>query len=108
MVPPKSHIHRGGVHWVERIDYDGRSQGLEVYQWQPSAQKWCRINEYDTGGDLELVNYRWVAVCPMPVFKEEYLEVKATLEKIRDGKEVTAGEMGQFVHIFHEQVFPRS
>lgn len=81
--PPRRHLHRAGWHFVERIDYDGRTCGLEVYQWQPQAQKWCRPNEYASNRDIDLVNYRWVAECHLPLFPDEIEPVQAVLEDMR-------------------------
>lgn len=82
LVPPKHHFYRAGHHWVQKIDYDGRGLGLEVYQWQPASQKWCRPNEYACGLDRELVDYVWVAPCHMPLFPDEVEGVKAVLEDL--------------------------
>lgn len=82
-VPPSYHIGMAGVHWMERIDYDGRPCGLEVYQWQPSEKLWCRPNEYSSGRDLELIGYRYVAPCPTPMFDEEAKEVKKIFDDLQ-------------------------
>lgn len=74
--PPGHHIQYAGCHWVRRMDYDGHPGGLEVYQWQPGAQKWCRVNEYAQDRDLELLGYVYVALCPMPPFEEEVEEAR--------------------------------
>lgn len=77
--PPKRHCKNAGIHWVEQVDYDGRGCGLEVWQWQPGIQKWCRPNDYARNNDRDLIHYRWIAVCPTPAFKEEVEEVRAIL-----------------------------
>lgn len=82
-VPPSYHVGMAGHHWVERIDYDGRSCGLEVYQWQPSVKKWCRPNEYAQDRDVDLTGYRYVAVCPTPMFEEEAEEVKKIFDDLQ-------------------------
>lgn len=107
LVPPGRHVGMAGCHWVAHVDCDGRSLGsLEVYQWQPFAKKWCRPNEHASDRNLDLVNYRWVAPCPLPVTAPEFNEVKATLTKIKNGEKVSPEQMEQLMLIFHEQVFP--
>jgi len=76
-VPRGFHIGYAGFHFLERIDYDGRPCGLEVYQWQPQAELWCRPNEYACGRDLELINYRYVAPCPLPRTEEQKQKLDA-------------------------------
>jgi len=66
-VPPGRHIGFAGFHFLQRVDYDGRTQGLEVYQWQPTAKKWCRCNEYASDRDLDLADYVYEAPCPIPI-----------------------------------------
>lgn len=80
LVPPTAyHESRSQCHWVTRIDFDGRETGLEVWQWQPQARKWCRPNQYACGMDDLLVGYKWVAVCPTPPFADEVEAVKAII-----------------------------
>lgn len=81
-VPPSYHVGRAGCHWMERIDYDGRPCGLEVYQWQPGAKKWCLPNQYAQDRDLELIGYRYVAPCPTPMFEQEAEEVKEIFDDL--------------------------
>jgi hypothetical protein len=84
-VPPGFHTGHAGFHYLQRIDYDGRPCGLEIYQWQPTAKLWCRPNEYARGRDLELIGYRYVATCPTPPFAEE-LESAERMLKYLKGK----------------------
>lgn len=81
--PPGYHFARAGFHFLQRIDYDGRSCGLEVYQWQPGAKLWCRPNEYSSGRDLDLIGYEYVAVCPTPPFVDELESVKRVLSHLK-------------------------
>lgn len=81
LVPPGRHAHGSDCHWVERIDYDGRACGLEVYQWQPGVKAWCLPNQHATGIALELRDYRWVSVCPLPMFDSEVEDLKQRLRK---------------------------
>lgn len=67
---------------MERVDYDGRATGLEVYQWQPQAKLWCRPNEYACGLDLELIGYRYVGPCKRPLFQQEKDDLKALILKL--------------------------
>lgn len=115
--PPKRYLKYGYHHWVERIDYDGRSQGLEVYQWQSGVQKWCRPNEYASGRDVDLVYYRWVALCPTPPFKEEVEDVQKIIERVRlsfaeDTSDtpglLTRAEFSKISMMFAENIVPRS
>ncbi|WJJ54953.1 hypothetical protein [Xanthomonas phage RTH11] len=117
LLPPMKYRQMGYSHWVERIDYDGRSCGLEVYQWQAHAGKWCRPNEYASGRDLDLVNYRWVALCPNPPFKEEVEEVQQIIQRLRlsfaeDTPDtpglLTREEFDKISLMFAENIVPRS
>jgi hypothetical protein len=56
-----------GFHFLQRVDFDGRTCGLEVYQWQPNAKKWCRCNEYASDRDLVLEDYVYDSPCPLPI-----------------------------------------
>lgn len=82
LLPPKSQMGYANHHWVRRIDFDGRPCGLEVYQWQPSAQKWCLPNEYACNRDKDLAGYSYVALCPTPPFAEEVEIVRQIVGKI--------------------------
>ena len=83
LLPPSHELRYAGIHWVERMDYDGRGTGLEVWQWQPETQKWCRPNDYARGNDHELKGYRYVAVCPMPMFPDELKSVEKIVKLIK-------------------------
>lgn len=114
MRPPKRYLKFGYCHWVQRIDYDGRPQGLEVYQWQASAQKWCRPNEYSSGRDIDLIHYEWVALCPTPPFKHEVQDVQAILAKLRVSVEsgdshhrISRADFEKVALMFAENIVPR-
>ena len=83
LLPPASEQPYARHHWVERVDYDGHGCGLEVYQWQPHARKWCLPNRYAQGdiSDVELKGYRYVAICPTPPFAEEVEEARKLLKE---------------------------
>ena len=87
LLPPRKHINKAECHWVQQIDFDGRSMGYDIWRWQPVARKWCRPNEYSTGVGDELKGYRWVAVCPQPMFREETEDIKKMFERV--GKQTT-------------------
>ncbi len=115
--PPQRYKGMAFHHWVERIDYDGRACGLEVYQWQPGVQKWCYPNQYACGQDKELVHYRWVALCPIPPFKEEVADVQKIIERLRqsfaEGSTdapgvLTREEFAMISMMFAENIAPRS
>lgn len=117
LLPPMRYRNFAYCHWVQAVDYDGRGQGLEVYQWQASAKKWCRPNEYDTGRDLDLVGYRWVALCPAPPFKEEVQDVQKIIQRVRlsfaeDTTDtpglLTLEEFDKIALIITENIVPRS
>lgn len=117
LVPPKGYKGMSFHHWVERIDYDGRSCGLEVYQWQPGVQKWCYPNQYACGLDKDLVNYRWVALCPIPPFKQEVQEVQEIIQRLRNSFAedsadtpglLTSEEFAKISLMFAENIAPRS
>lgn len=75
--PPRRAAFMAGHHWVEGRDFDGRSTGLVVLQWQPGVGAWCHSNNYATGNDLYLEANHWRYVCeaPMPDLEND----KATL-----------------------------
>lgn len=84
LVPPGRYSRLSGCHWVQWVNSDGQSQGLEVYQWQPQAQKWCRVNQAGSGPEAhrDLVGYQWIAVCPFPPFPNEVLATKSVLARL--------------------------
>lgn len=83
LVPPGKERFYAKHHWVTRVDVDGRTCGLEVYQWQPGTQRWCRPNEYASERDLELEGYRYIAVCPTPPFEQELAVFDEILNELR-------------------------
>lgn len=81
--PPGRHSAYAGCHWLQRIDYDGRPCGLEVYQWQPNAKRWCRPNEYAQDRNVSLQGYEYVAACPTPAFPDELKAVERAMEFLK-------------------------
>lgn len=103
--PAGFHVGHAGFHFLERIDYDGRPCGTEVYQWQPSAELWCRPNEYAQGRNLDLIGYRYVAACPLPPFADEVQAAGRALKKLE--AKVDPADQADFEvlkRLFHEHL----
>ncbi len=102
LVPPKRFLRFAYNHWVQRLDYDGHACGLEVYQWQPNAQKWCLPNQYACGSDKDLCGYVWMGICPTPAHTQETDEILALLKTIKNQNDVICPEqlakISQFIH----------
>lgn len=81
-VPPGYLSQYAGYHWLRRIDFDGRPDGLYVFQWQPQAQLWCRPNEYACGLDLDLIGYEYLSPCPLPLDVEEKDELRKVMDDL--------------------------
>ena len=96
LLPPLKEQGYARHHWVERIDYDGRGCGLEVYQWQPHARMWCLPNRYAQGdfSNTDLKGYRYVAICPTPPFEEEVEVVHKLLKEF--GKNLRPEQKADF------------
>lgn len=69
LLPPPAYLGYAYVHWVEGSLF---GSGLELWQWQPAAQIWCRPNEYSSGRDHSLAGYKWAGLCPPPPLSDEY------------------------------------
>ncbi len=99
-VPPPKHIRHAGTHWLERSDTDGHTQGLEVFQWQPVVQRWCRPNQYATlHGDVELNNYVYIGPVSLPLEGERRDEVIAILAQMQQSREVGAMVKSDYIRI---------
>lgn len=108
LLPPLREQARANHHWVERIDYDGRACGLEVYQWQPHARKWCLPNCFAQGGssDKDLKGYRYVAICPTPPYPEEVTVVQKLLKQFgKNLKPDMKEDFETFKRVIGEQIF---
>lgn len=88
LLPPASYLGYAHTHWVESDLFGG---GLELWQWQPGAQLWCRPNQYACGLDFDLKGYRWQGLCPPLPSSDEYESVAAL---IRRKMEEAAGSDG--------------
>lgn len=64
--PPGNHIADAGHHWLDEIDFDGRSCGLRVMQWQPGVKRWCVSGDCATGRDVDTRGWQYIANCPTP------------------------------------------
>lgn len=64
--PPGVHYAEAGHHWLDTLDFDGRSHGLVVLQWQPGMKKWCASGDIATGRDVDTRGWQYVAPCPTP------------------------------------------
>lgn len=78
LLPPAAYLGHAHVHWVEGSLF---GSGLELWQWQPAAQIWCRPNEYSSGRDNALAGYRWAGLCPPPPLSDEYESAAALLRR---------------------------
>lgn len=65
-VPPNKFLKRSDHHWLEVLDTDGHSFGLQVAQWNPGARRWTRSGEYGTDMFLSTEGWKYVAYCPTP------------------------------------------
>lgn len=76
LCPPGRMFFQAGHHWIEEFDFDGRSMGVKVLQWQPGSKRWCHSNMYATGNDKEIqaLYSRWICEAPMPDIEND-LEV---------------------------------
>jgi hypothetical protein len=64
--PPNEYLKRSDHHWLEVLDIDGHSSGLQVVQWNPSAQRWSHSGAYGTGLYLNTEYWKYVTYCPLP------------------------------------------
>jgi hypothetical protein len=64
--PPGAHITEAGHHWLEEIDFDGRSMGVRVLQWQPHAKRWCHSGDVAAGLNLDIRGWRYLEPCRQP------------------------------------------
>lgn len=64
--PVGNQIAEAGHHWIDAVDFDGRSHGLIVLQWQPHVQRWCHSGDIATGRDFDAKGYLYVAPCVRP------------------------------------------
>lgn len=81
VIPPANHSQLAGHHWLLIKDYDGHEFGLICLQWQPGARRWCHSHEYDTGRDVEVKYYEYVAPCQQPLRQHEQKEL---LQMVRE------------------------
>ncbi len=83
-VPRGNHVRYAGAHWLELCDSDGHRHGLEVFQWQPQAQRWCRPNQYATiHGDVDLSRYVYVGPVSLPLEGERHAQAVELLAALR-------------------------
>lgn len=71
-VPPNEYLKRSDHHWLEVLDTDGHSFGLQVVQWNPGARRWTHSGAYGSGIYLNTECWRYVAHCPLPGTEESY------------------------------------
>jgi len=71
-VPPGILITEAGHHWLDEIDYDGRSQGFIVLQWQPDAKKWCKSGDIATGRNVDTSGWKYVEPIKGPDLNKYY------------------------------------
>jgi hypothetical protein len=106
-VPPGIHLQRAGFHFLHQLDYDGRAGGLEVYQWQPNAKRWCRCNEYASDRDLTLDDYEYVAPCPLPITLDELKTKLKAMDEHHDTKGfIPTNDWNQLVQLIRENILP--
>lgn len=112
LVPPIKHLHKAECHWVEQIDLDGRTMGLDVWRWQPGIRQWCRPNAYGTGEGVDLKGYRWVSVCPAPLFEQENQDIKNLFHKYNNLRKddcvpISVSDYEMLRSYFYEQIIER-
>ena len=71
VIPPANHSEQAGLHWLRVRDFDGHDFGLICLQWQPGARRWCQSQQHDTGRDVDVEYYEYVAPCPRPATPED-------------------------------------
>lgn len=87
-VPPLRFIRNVKAFWLVYVDHDGRSWAPAPYSWQPTSQRWCRINEEATGRNLDLRHHVIIGEVVMPNFPILDITVgKAVTVKPADGWE---------------------
>lgn len=106
LVPPGREIGYANCHWVKASGQYGHNE-MEIWQWQPGVKKWCRPNEHASGRDHDLIDYTYVARCPLPPFREELDEFMVVVEKLRSGIALTAlseAEQSAFNRMIYENL----
>jgi hypothetical protein len=99
-VPPARHLRRAGMHWLERFDCDGHAQGLEVFQWQPQAQQWCRPNGYATyNGNLSLNEYVYIGPCILPALDEDRAAYQELRKELESAEQVSSACHSKYLRI---------
>lgn len=78
-VPPNEYLKRSDHHWLEVLDIDGHSFGLQVVQWNPGARRWTHSGNFGTGIYLNTECWRYVAHCPLPGTEESVPPKELTL-----------------------------
>ncbi len=105
LIPPGREVGFANCHWVHP---SGNGSGLEVWQWQPSAKKWCRPNQFACDMNHDLIGYKYVAICPLPVTEEELVEFRATHDQIRESaffQALPEAQREQFNLLIAEQMY---
>ncbi len=99
-VPLLKHIKAAGMHWLEAFDSDGHAGGLEVFQWQPGVQKWCRPNHYATpGNEVNMSRYVYVGPCMLPVEPADRERLKAMIQELDGSEQISATCHSKYLRI---------
>lgn len=77
--PGSFHQRIAGHHWLEMFDFDGRSGGVVVLQWNPGAQRWSHSGLVATGHYIDTSNYKYVKPCLLPE------DIKSLVNEIKEG-----------------------